>query len=95
MSERTRWFFRSVFSFLLGWIIGAAAGIVTGLLLAPRSGAETQDQLLRQAEWMREEADRAIEEVKRKAEGQVAEARSAISERLKQGATMVEPEGQS
>lgn len=93
MLERTKWIVRSVASFFLGWITGAAVGALTALLLAPQPGTETQEQLKRRAEALRDETDRAIDERRRRAEGKVAEARTAISERLRKGAAMLEPEG--
>lgn len=93
MSEQSKWLIRSMSSFFLGWVTGAAAGAVAALLIAPQSGAETQQQLRRQAETLQREADRIVEEGRRKAEGRVAEARAAVSDRLKQGAAVLEPEG--
>lgn len=51
--------------FAIGCIVGAAAGLVGGLLLAPYSGAETRRRLVirarRAADVAREVADRAEE----------------------------------
>ena len=93
MREQTKWLIRSMSSFFLGWVTGATAGAVAALLIAPQSGAETQQQLRRQAESLRKEADRVMQDGRRKAESRVAEARTAISDRLKEGAAVLEPEG--
>jgi gas vesicle protein len=43
---------------LLGMIAGGAAGAATALLMAPRSGAQTRDDLRRLAETSRERVNR-------------------------------------
>ena len=40
-------------TFIMGAVYGAAIGGALGLLFAPKSGAETRQQLSDQAEWLR------------------------------------------
>ncbi|MFQ5799198.1 MAG: YtxH domain-containing protein [Anaerolineales bacterium] len=91
MNEQTNGRVGTLVGFILGWLLGALAGAMTALLLAPQSGAETQKQIIRQAEAAKDEADRALEQSKRNAEGKVAQARTAFSDRLRQGAAILEP----
>ena len=44
--------------FLAGSFIGAVTGAVTGILLAPRSGKESREQL---GEWVKERRDKGAE----------------------------------
>lgn len=44
--------------FVLGTVIGAAAGVVAGLLTAPKSGEETRADLKAKAAELKEEAER-------------------------------------
>lgn len=46
----------------LGLIIGAAAGLITGLLAAPKSGRETRDDLKKKADEVKVTAERKLKE---------------------------------
>lgn len=64
-------------SFGMGLLVGAVAGLVVGLLFAPKSGRETRAMLKERAENMKERA----EEMKEKAAG--------LAERMKEKATEI------
>jgi gas vesicle protein len=46
--------------FLLGIILGIAAGAAIGLIVAPKSGRETRDALRRRVQTAHEEAQEAV-----------------------------------
>lgn len=54
--------------FPLGAVIGAAAGIIAGVLTAPKSGKETRDDIKSKAEELKKKAaeamDKAVDETK-------------------------------
>jgi gas vesicle protein len=43
---------------LLAFLLGAVAGAIAGVLMAPRSGAETREQL---ADWLKEKREKTRE----------------------------------
>ena len=51
--------------FVLGALIGAAAGVVAGMLTAPKSGKETRADLKSKAHDLRERTEHAIEGAKK------------------------------
>lgn len=53
--------------FVLGALVGAAAGVVAGMLTAPKSGKETRADLKAKARDMRDQADETVEGAKTKA----------------------------
>ena len=77
-------------SFLLGSMLGGAAGYVAALLLAPRSGEETQAEIRAQALAMRQKANDVVMEGRRSIEEQVDRGRHAVADWLEQGSTILE-----
>lgn len=63
----------STLYFLTGLLIGGLTGVAVSLLMAPRSGQETRDQIQRKGIELRDEAagaaEGAIEQVRRKSQG--------------------------
>ena len=57
----------SVGKFLGGFVVGAALGAVAGLLLAPKSGAETREMLSDTAKDVMEKTDKTVKEIQSKA----------------------------
>ncbi len=43
--------------FIIGTVLGGAAGVVTGLLTAPKSGQETREEIKAKAAALKEEAE--------------------------------------
>ena len=58
----------SVGKFIGGFVIGAALGAVTGLLLAPKSGEETREMLSDTAKDVLNKTDKTVKEIQSKAE---------------------------
>ena len=58
----------SVGKFLGGFVVGSALGAVAGLLLAPKSGAETREMLSDTAKDVMEKTDKTVKEIQSKAE---------------------------
>lgn len=52
--------------FALGALIGAAAGIIAGVLTAPKSGKETRADIRDKADELKGEAAKRVDEVKTK-----------------------------
>jgi gas vesicle protein len=67
-------------SFMLGLVIGAGIGATWALLKAPRSGEETQRQLQRAAEELRQEADNVVSTAK----AHVQQAQKGLAEHAEQ-----------
>jgi gas vesicle protein len=55
----------------VGAIIGAAVGVVAGILTAPKSGKETRDDLKTKAKAVKDKAETAKDEMVERAEGMV------------------------
>lgn len=70
-------------NFIVGFILGAAAGAVIGLLYAPKPGRETRTLLKERAEEAREKASEAAEKAKEAA----ARAEKRVEEKLGQKKT--------
>lgn len=51
---------------LFAALVGAAAGAVAGIMLAPASGKETRDKVNKKAKKMKKEASRNIEDITEK-----------------------------
>jgi len=51
--------------FALGAVIGAAAGVIAGILTAPKSGKETRADIKAKAEELKAGADKKLKEVKK------------------------------
>ena len=47
--------------FPLGAVIGAAAGVIAGILTAPKSGKETRDDIKSKAEELKHKATNAVD----------------------------------
>jgi gas vesicle protein len=65
-------------SFILGALVGA--GIA--LLLAPKTGAETQEDLKRQARKLRSAAEERVREAQRQLEERLGEVREGVNTRI-------------
>ena len=64
----------SVGKFLGGFAIGAVIGAVAGILLAPKSGAETREMLGDMASDLAEKTDATVQDIKRKADNLITDA---------------------
>lgn len=73
-------------SFLLGALLGAGVA----LLLAPRSGAETQQQIKEKAAKLRDAAEDRVRDVQRQLEERLESARAEVRERVDQVRSAVE-----
>lgn len=62
--------------FALGTIIGAAVGLVAGILTAPKSGKETRAELKMKGEVLKSDAAKKAEQVQTKASEVVEDVRS-------------------
>ena len=67
-----------VIDFLGGFLLGAAIGGVVGLLLAPQSGSELQQQFRERAELVIEEGQRAAADRRAELEAQFAQSKQII-----------------
>ena len=63
----------SATKFLAGFIVGGALGAVAGILLAPKSGKETREQLAQSAKDAAAKADETVKEIQSKADSVVEE----------------------
>ena len=54
--------------FALGALIGAAAGMIAGILTAPKSGKETRADIKAKAEELKSDADKKLKDVKKSGE---------------------------
>lgn len=61
--------------FALGAIIGAAAGLVAGMLTAPKAGKETRADIKAKAGELKADADKKLKDVKKSSEKTVNEGR--------------------
>jgi gas vesicle protein len=77
-------------SFLLGSLIGGAAGYIAALLLAPHSGDETQAEIRAQAMALRQKANDMVLDGRRSIEEQVERGRHTVAEWLEQGSTLLD-----
>ena len=66
------------FSFTVGFILGAVAGVAIGFLYAPKPGKETRALLKEKAEEAREK----VTEVAEKAKEEAAEARKRVEDKI-------------
>jgi len=69
-------------TFFLGTMIGALAGSITALLIAPRSGEETQQKITEKREELRREAEKRIDESRHFTVEKFTEARNAVADWL-------------
>lgn len=77
-------------SVLLGLITGALAGAAAGLLFAPRAGEETQAEIRRRGEKLRDQAESKLEQGKEQAGTSVRKARMGVAGWLQQGSELLE-----
>lgn len=66
--------------FWRGTIFGALIGAVAGLLLAPKSGKETQDEIKQAARGMRDDLDRRANEIWSDLTGRIDELKDAAQD---------------
>jgi gas vesicle protein len=64
------------------FIVGALVGAGIALLLAPKSGAETQEDIRRQARKLRTAAEERVREAQRQIEERLGEVREGMASRL-------------
>lgn len=72
----------SLGSFVIGVLVGAAAGAVAGLLLAPKAGAETLNELKGKLQQQQGHADKLSEEGGQQVKAWVEEARSGLGTKI-------------
>jgi gas vesicle protein len=77
-------------AFILGSLIGGAAGFIYAMLSAPQSGAETQAQLRERAKALRAEANNRVETGRDSIKKSIDEQRLAVADWLEQGAAMLD-----
>lgn len=58
---------------LLGVLAGAAAGVITGILIAPSSGKDTRDNISSKTDELLDNVKQILKKQKEKAEGKVNE----------------------
>lgn len=76
--------------FALGAIIGAAAGVVAGILTAPKSGKETRADLKAKADELKSDAEKTAADVKKKGEKVYKDARKNVESIVNEGKKTVE-----
>ncbi len=81
-------------TFLLGTLIGSLIGGLTGLLMAPRSGEETQEMIAEKTEDLRLEAEKRIDESRQLTLEKYAEARNTVAEWLATGSEILTEKSQ-
>jgi len=59
--------------FLAGFIVGGAIGALAGILLAPKSGAETRSMIADSAKDLAKRADETVKEIQEKADDVVSD----------------------
>ena len=64
----------------LGALVSAAAGFVTGILTAPKSGKETRADIKAKADEMKSEADKKARELKKQADSAVKDAKRTVED---------------
>lgn len=77
-------------AFILGSLIGGAAGFIYALLSAPQSGTQTQAELRDRAIALKAKANDRIEDGRSSIKKSIDEQRIAIADWLEQGATMLD-----
>lgn len=75
--------------FALGALLGAAVGVVAGILTAPKSGKETRAELKAKADDAKKRADHAIADAKVKGQKVYNDVRDQADEHLKDAKTTV------
>ena len=70
----------SVQKFLAGFAVGAGIGAVAGILLAPKSGADTREMLGDMASDMAKKTDETVKDIQRKADNLITDAQEKSEE---------------
>ena len=70
----------SVTKFLTGFAVGAALGAVAGILLAPKSGAETREILGDMASDVAKKTDETVKDIQRRADNIVSDVQEKSEE---------------
>jgi gas vesicle protein len=76
--------------FILGSLIGGAAGFIYAMLSTPQSGEETQAEIRERALALKSEANNRIQTGRNSIKKSIDEQRLAIADWLEQGATMLD-----
>lgn len=76
-------------TFLLGMIWGALTSVAVTLLVAPDSGAETQDKIRTKAYELREETARTVGEGRKSLNSTIDRMRGSIAAWLEQGSELM------
>ena len=63
----------SVSRFIAGFLVGGAIGAIAGILLAPKSGAETREMLGEMASDMAKKTDETVKDIQRRADNIVSD----------------------
>jgi gas vesicle protein len=71
-------------AFLAGTISGGIAAAVTMLLLAPRSGPETQDQIRKKAIELRTEAEKSLQQGLERVEESISESLHTLAVKIEE-----------
>ena len=74
---------------ILGALFGALAGAAAALLMAPRSGEETQEEIRRRGEELRSVAEERLNEGRDTAKHGVRKARTTVADWLDQGSSLL------
>lgn len=74
---------------ILGALFGALAGAAAALLMAPRSGEETQEEIRRRSEELRSVAEERLNEGRDTAKHGVRKARTTVADWLEQGSSLL------
>jgi gas vesicle protein len=77
-------------AFILGSLIGGAAGFVYAMLSAPKPGAETQAELRERALALKAEANNRIQSGRNTIMKSIDDQRVAIADWLEQGSAMLD-----
>jgi gas vesicle protein len=64
-------------SFVKGLLFGAVTGVVAGILLAPKSGAETREDIKKLAEELKDKAEDAYAKARREVEKKIEQVKKA------------------
>ena len=67
--------------FALGAVVGVAAGVIAGMLTAPKSGRETRADIRKKAVDLKNDAEDAARSVKRQADEYIHRTEDALDER--------------
>ena len=59
--------------FIAGFVVGGAIGAIAGILLAPKSGEETRNEIANSAKDMLKKADETVKQIQSKADDALGE----------------------